>query len=312
MILRYNHLSHHAKVFQSMTGLSLRLFDELNQEIEVKFIEAEIKRLSRPDRQRALGGGREQTLDILDQLLMTVVWLRCYPKQDVLAYLFGVSESSVSRILNRMLPLLEQSGRDTMRMPDPGRKRRRTLDELLKETPELAVIIDSFEQRVQRPQDRQEADAHYSGKKKQTTLKSQVGVDETTGLFVDVSASVPGPTADIKLLAASGLLNRLPEGVGAIGDLAYVGIDKLHPTGAAASPRRKPKGKDRPPEDITFNKAFSRRRIKVEHSIGFARRFEAITQMDRHHRRNHAARVAAVCGLANRRFAYRHRFASIA
>jgi hypothetical protein len=74
-----------------------------------RFIEAEIERLSRPDRQRALGGGRDQGLEMVDQLLMTLVWLRCYPKQHVLAYLFGVSESSVSRVLNRMLPLLAQS-----------------------------------------------------------------------------------------------------------------------------------------------------------------------------------------------------------
>lgn len=40
---------------------------------------------------------------------MGVVWLRCYPKQVVLAYLFGVSETSVLRIINRVLPLLEQS-----------------------------------------------------------------------------------------------------------------------------------------------------------------------------------------------------------
>jgi hypothetical protein len=315
MILRYQQFSQHAKVFQSMTGLSVKLFDELSQEMAGRFIEAEIERLSRPDRQRALGGGRDQGLEMVDQLLMTLVWLRCYPKQHVLAYLFGVSESSVSRVLNRMLPLLAQSGRDTMRMPDPGRKRRYELDELLKATPELAVIIDSFEQRVQRAQDRQVADAHYSGKKKQTTLKSQVAVDEETGQFIDISESVPGPTAGIKLLAASGLLNRLPIGIAAIGDLAYVGIDKLHPHGTAASPRRKPKNKERPPEDIAYNKAFSRRRIKVEHSIGFARRFEAITQMAPkgypHHRRNHTARVVAVCGLANRRIAYRHRFAPI-
>ncbi len=311
-MLRYNHLMKYPKVFKSMTGLSIALFDELEQEIEASFIEAEAKRLLRPERERAVGGGRDQVLAIQDQVLMTVVWLRCYPKQHVLAYLYGVSESSVSRVLERVLPLLEQNGRDTMRMPDPGRKRRKELDELLKETPELAVVIDSFEQCVQRPQARKESDAHYSGKKKQTTLKTQVAVDEETGLFVDVSPSVKGPTADIKLLDASGLLNRLPPGVGAIGDLAYQGIDKLHPTQAAACPRRKPRGKDRPPADIAFNQAFARRRIMVEHSIGFARRFEAITQMDRHHRKNHAARVIAVCGLANRRIAYRYRFVNFA
>lgn len=307
-MLRYNHLSQHAKVFQSMTGMSVSLFDELAQAIEPAFVEAEVKRLSRPDRQRGLGGGREQAVAIMDQVLLTVVWLRSYPKQHVLAYLFGVSESSVSRILNRVLPLLAQSGRDTMRLPDPGRKRRRELDELLKATPDLAVVIDSFEQRVQRAQDRQAADAHYSGKKRQHTLKSQVAVDEELGLFVDVSTSVPGPTADLKLLEQSKLLARLPARVGALGDLAYLGMDKLHPTGNAATPRRKPRGKPRPPEDVAFNQAFARRRIIVEHSIGLARRFEAITQTDRHHRKHHAARVAAVCGLVNRRLAYRHRF----
>jgi len=312
MILRYHHLSRHQNVFKSMTGLTLKLFGEVERDVEPRFSEAEIKRLSRPDRIRGLGGGREQELSIRDQILMTIVWLRCYPKQDVLGYLFGVSESSVSRVLNRVLPLLEASGRDTMRMPDPGRKRRRTLDELLQETPELAVVIDSFEQRVQRHKERKEADRHYSGKKKQHTLKSQVAVDEEYGLFVDVADSVPGPTADIELLKQSDLLNRLPEGIGGIGDLAYIGIADLHPQGKGATPRRKPRGKERPPEDILYNQAFARRRIQVEHSIGLARRFEALSQTDRHHRKNHTARVVSVCGLVNRRLIKRHRLMDIA
>jgi hypothetical protein len=53
-------------------------------------------------------------------------------------------------------------------------------------------------------------------------------------------------------------MKRLPEGVGGIGDLAYIGIDKLHPHGLGASPRRKPRGKPRPPADVTYNTAFSR------------------------------------------------------
>jgi DDE superfamily endonuclease/Helix-turn-helix of DDE superfamily endonuclease len=311
MILRYEQLSQSPKVFRSMTGMSLELFEEVENDIRRRFVEAEIERLNRVDRQRAIGGGREQELSIQDQLLLTLIWLRCYPKQGVLSYLFGTSESSVSRIISRVLPLLEASGRDTMRLPDPGRKRRRSLDELLKDTPELAVIIDSFEQKVQRHQDRKESDAHYSGKKKQNTLKVQVAVDEEYGLFVDVSESVPGPTADLELLKQSQLLERLPKEIGAIGDLAYLSIDKLHPDGKGASPRRKPRGKERPAEDILFNRAFAKRRIKVEHSIGFARRFESISQADRHHRRKHNARVVAVCGLANRRILKRHRLDKI-
>jgi hypothetical protein len=263
-------------------------------------VSAKQQRLKRPNRQRAIGGGRHDDLCWTNQLLLTVIWLRTYPTNEVLAYLMGVSDSTISRVIARILPLLEASGKDTMRLPDPGRKRRKTLDTLLNETPALAVIIDSFAQPVQRSKDRADADAHYSGKKKRHTLKSQIAVDEETGEICDLSESVVGPTADITLLKESQLLARLPEGVGGIGDLAYVGIAELHPKGLGATPRRKPRGKDRPPEDVCFNRAFAKRRIKVEHTIGRMRRYQCLNQTDRHHRRNHSARTRAVAGLVNR------------
>jgi hypothetical protein len=301
MILRYRHLSRFPHVFKAMTGLDVPEFDTLVRDILPRYAASEHTRLSRPNRKRALGAGHPFTLDARDQLLLSVVWLRLYPLHEVLAYLFAISDSTVSRYIARTLPLLEASGRDTMRMPDPGKKRRRNLDALLSDTPELAVVIDTFEQRVQRPRDRASADCLYSGKKKQHTLKSQVAVDEESGRIVDIADSVPGPKGDIKVLEDSRLLPRLPAGVGGIGDLAYVGIDKLHPHGLGASPRRKPRNKDRPVEDIIYNRAFSRRRIVVEHSIGRMRRYQSLSQTDRNHRQNHSARVRAVAGLVNRR-----------
>lgn len=303
--MRYGHLKRHENVFLKMTGLRIGEFDTLVDELLPAFVQAEYERLNRPDRQRQIGGGRNSELDSRDQLLLTIVWLRVYPTHEVLGYLFGVSDSTVSRIIARVLPRLEQAGRDTMRMPDPGRKRRRSLDQLLRDTPELALVIDSFEQKVQRPKDPNERDAFYSGKKKTHTLKSQIAVNEETGAIGDVSESVPGPTADINLLEQSGLMQRLPEGVGGIGDLAYVGIEKLHPQGLAGSPRRKPRGKPRPPEDVAYNTAFSRRRIIVENTIGRLRRYQSLTQTDRQHRQNHASRVRAVAGLVNRQLAHR-------
>jgi hypothetical protein len=105
-------------------------------------------------------------------------------------------------------------------------------------------------------------------------------------------------------LDESKLLERLPEGVGGIGDLAYVGIDKLHPQGLGAAPRRKPRGKERPAEDVCYNRAFSKRRIVVEHTIGRMRRYQSVTQLDRNHRQHHTARVRAVAGLVNRQQAW--------
>jgi hypothetical protein len=305
MIMRYNWVSHYPQVFLSVTGLRVSEFDELVQDVRPAYAAAEVVRLERPERERALGAGHPFELKERDQLLLTVVWLRVYPTQEVLGYLFGVSDSTVSRVIQRVLPVLEQAGRDTMRLPDPGKKRRRTLDDLLRETPELAVVIDTFEQRVQRPRDKDDADGWYSGKKKQHTLKSQVAVDEDTGQVVDIADSVAGRTADLTLLVQSDLLNRLPDGVGALGDSAYQGIARHHPRGLGASPRKKPWGKPRPPEDTAFNTAFSRRRIIVENTIGRMRRYLSITQTDRNHRQHHTPRVAAIAGLVNRQMAHR-------
>src|SRR6476646_2527524 len=275
MILRLTRLRAFPVVFRALTGLTVAAFDALLPELLPAFDAGRRQRLDRPDRRRAFGGGDDFDLDPDDQFLLTIFWLRHYPTQEVLGYLFGVSDSTAKRAIDRCLPLLEAAGKDTMRMPDPGRGRRKDLATLLKDTPDVAVLIDTFEQAVQRPKKRQKR--FYSGKKKRHTLKSQVAVDEETGHIVDVAESVPGPTADIKVLKKSRLLKRLPKGVGGLGDLADVGIADLHPEGLGATGRRKPRGQQRSLADRRYNKAFSRRRIVVEHGIGRLRRFQALT-----------------------------------
>ena len=319
MIAKYHNLQRYPTVFRSLTGLRVGEFDELVKDVTPLYIDAERERhtLTREGlvRLRAVGAGPYFTLSVRDRLLLTVVWLRQYPTNEVLGFLFGVSDSTVSRLVSRIVPVLAKAGKDGMRMPDPGRKHRRTLDDLLEEIPELGVVIDTFEQPVQRPKSREEADKWYSGKKKRHTIKSQLGVDRNSGEIVDVSESVRGPTNDLSLLKDSKLLNRLPEGVSGEGDLAYVGIANLHPHKLGFTPRRKPRGADkhrprgkekaRPPQDIAYNTAFAKSRIVVEHTILRLRRYECLWQTDRHHRKGHTQRVQAVSGLVNRQIRHR-------
>lgn len=338
MILRFDHLQRFPRVFRTMTGLTVPEFDALWTGLQPRLQAVRRARGQRPGRRRAPGGGPPFTLDARDQALVTIVWLRQYPTHEALGFFFGVSDSTARRVLVDVLPILEAAGQDSMRLPDPGKARRKTIDALLAQTPELAVVIDSFEQRVQRPRrskddaaaaadsstqatsgsntmrpetsatkDERHPDTWYSGKKKQHTIKSQVAVDETTGCIVDVSDSVPGPTADIKLLQASGLMARLPEGVGGLGDLAYVGIGDLAPAGRGATPRRKPRGQPRPEQDVAYNRAFAQRRIVVEHGIRRLRCYQALAQTDRQHRRQHRSRVRAVAGLVNHQIRHRQR-----
>jgi len=304
MLARLEHLRHHPAVFRHLTGLTVDLFDDLAADVLPALGHAERRRRDRPGRRRGQGAGRPYALADADRLLLTVVWLRHYPTQEVLGFLFGASDSAAKRAVDRCLPVLEQAGRDTMRMPDPGRGRRKDLPRLLADTPGLAVIVDTFEQRVQRPRRRQRA--HYSGKKKCHTLKSQVAVDED-GYVAHVADSVPGPRADLEVLDGSGLRGRLPAGVGLLGDLAYVGLNnpsrrrgRARRRAVGATPRRKPRGRPRPLADRRYNRAFARRRVVVEHTIGRLRRFRSLAEADRHFRRGHSARVRAVAGLVNR------------
>lgn len=298
--MKYEYLSQHPNIFQKCRGITVSEFDELVNAVLPLYSAAERQRLQRDKRQRAIGAGHPFELAGRDQVLLTVVWLRLYPIHEVLGYLFAVSDSTVSRIIERVLPILAQAGRDTMRLPDPGKKGRRHLSDLLGEIPELTLVVDSFEQRVQRPP---QDNSHFSGKKKQNTRKSQVTVDGQTGRIVDTSVSVVGPTADLKLLQQSQIVNRLPQGCGLVGDLGYLGMDKLYPL--AFIPRRKPRGKPHPPQHRPYNTAFAAFRVIVEHTIGRLRRFQSLNQMDRHHRRHHADRVAAVAGLVNRQPIFR-------
>lgn len=316
MILSEARLREKPGVFRAMTGLSSAEFDALAADV-VSAVEAaaagEAERRRRGQlRQRAAGGGHPFALSFRAQVLLTVIWLRVYPTSPVLGFLFGVSHPTVLRTIARVLPILEQAGRDTMRLPghgERGRRSRRSLNDLLVAIPDLTVIVDSFEQRVQRPRDQEEADRYYSGKKKQHTLKSQVAIDGDTGKVVDVSESVCGPTADLTLLKASGLLDRVDPDIGVLGDLAYVGMAPLLPSGLGFTPRRKPRGQPRPAADVVYNTAFAAERITVEHTIGRLRRYQALTQLDRHHRQAHTARVRAVAGLVNRHLD--HRFGAL-
>jgi hypothetical protein len=299
-MITYLHLKRYPRVLQKLTGLRANEIGPWLEPVLTRLAEAERRRLARPNRRRAIGAGDKPNLRPEDQVLLTLVWLRLYPTHEVLGFLFGVSQPTVGRYLAHVLPVLEQIGIDSLKLPDPGKKHRRSLPEVLADVPELHVVIDSFEQVVQRPRHAADRTRWYSGKRRSATMKVQVTVQGESGYIADISASVPGRTADITLLKQSGVLERLPEGMGGLGDSGYQGIDKLHPLGRSPFKRNKhhPELTD---EQKAYNHAFSSFRIIVENTLCRMRHYQSLSQRDRQHRdqANHHARTLAVAGLIN-------------
>src|SRR6478672_6582578 len=105
MICRFDNLRRYPTIFLKMTGLRLNEFSDLLDDMLPRFAVAEQARLQRPSRRRAKGGGRHADLAARDHILMAIIWLRQYPTNEVLGFLFGVSDSTVSRIITRLVPL---------------------------------------------------------------------------------------------------------------------------------------------------------------------------------------------------------------
>src|SRR5262245_37789664 len=117
MIGRLDNLRKHPTVFRHLTGLTVAVFDDLAAGVVPAVAAAHRKKLDRPDRKRAIGGGDAFDLPAADQVLLTVIGLRQHPTNEALGSLFGGSDSTASRARARCLPVLERAGRDTMRMP---------------------------------------------------------------------------------------------------------------------------------------------------------------------------------------------------
>ena len=301
MLLRAARLRRQPTTFKAMTGLTPAEFDSLVEDLWAPYRAAERARRERPDRKHAIGAGHPCALAPQELMLLTVIWLRLYPTLEALGYLFvfGVSDTTAQRAVARVVPLLEAAGRDSMRRLDPGRKQRRDLGAVLGYVPALAVVIDRLEQRCQRPRDRAEADRFYAGTTKMHTLKSQVAVTQHDGRLVDVGPSARGPTADSTLLDQSGLLARLDPDTLLYGDKAYQKLRSVWDADRVVVPRRKPRNKERPPQDVAYNRQVARERIVVEHTIRRLRCYQALTQTDRPHRQGHDARLCAVGELVN-------------
>src|SRR5215217_4501482 len=223
-MLTYNILIKHPAAFKSLTGLKIAEFDELYERFAPAWQQAEAQRLTRPNRQRALGGGGVYHLNARSQLLMVLLWLRIYLTTDALGALFDLNKSTISRNLRRVLKVLHAISAPTLRWPQPPSKGR-TLAEAIQLYPDLLAVVDVTEQVILRPQDPVREHQHYSGKRRLPTAKNGLLVNEV-GEIRAITPSFPGRTADLTLIRKSGVLPHIPPEVLVIGDSAFLGLEK--------------------------------------------------------------------------------------
>ena len=298
--MKYATLSKNPHKFYRFTGIPLEVFNTIAHDLEPVWQEAEQKRLSRPDRKRAIGGGGTYTLkDFKDKLLVALFYYRLYLTYEVLQEFFGVHYANLNRLVNRMEPLLAK--RIKPRMPKGLKKRIGSWEEFCEVYPDLVdIVIDATGQRLQKPKGERTQKKYYSGKHKAHMMKTQIAISRTKRIL-SVSDSVPGALHDYPLLQKSGFLSHLHHQINTHVDLGYLGADTDFPDHRWVMPKRKPRMKELSGRDLKQNHQKASFRIIVEHVFAALKKFQILSQIYRNRRPTYHYKFQIVAGLYNLR-----------
>jgi hypothetical protein len=289
----------HRRLTLALTGLSPEEFEKLAP----TFAEVLHKKMKRrhddnPDKQRKFGGGRKGFLKTApEKLLYILFYYKCYPTYDVLTYLYGCNRSNACRRQRYLSGMLESALGKKLALP---KRRLTSVEDFFKAFPEVKeVFIDGTERPVQRPQDKEQQKANYSGKKKRHTRKNLV-ISTRKKRVNFLSKTVEGKQHDFTMLKEHAPPEYIPVTVRQRVDLGFKGYKKQYPNHTVSMPERKPRTRDLSKTVKEQNKRKSAVRVLVEHAIGGIKRLNIVSHVFRNKVADFDDKVMLIsCGLWN-------------
>jgi hypothetical protein len=305
-MLTHDALRRRPTAFRALTGMSPKDFDALLDDFlaaQRRRREAATRTRRGAPRRRAYGAGRKPDLPDRDRLLMALVWLRIYPTYELLGLLFSLHKRNAQLNARDVVATLAGMGTFPFERPPRDRQKLGSVAAVMDAFPQVRLVIDAKEQRVERPRGEARQKPYYSGKKRCHTLKTQVAV-LPDGSIGAVSASVPGGAwHDLTLLRWTGLLSRLDADAdeGAMLDKGYIGVRGDRPELPLFLPHRASRGRPLTEEQRADNRLIARDRIVVEHTLAPMGRYQALRQVWRSDVARHGRAIRAVAVRVDRR-----------
>lgn len=285
-----NYIQEYPQRTKQLLGISYNQFLCLLTQAELRHTQQQAQKERTKIRLNAKGGGRKPKLTIPESVCLCLFYLRQLPTFEVLGLQFGVSKTEANdtfhywlEVFRELLPasLLEQV--------KPGSDYE-TVQEFLRE---FQLIVDSTEQRRERPSANHEQREYFSGKQKQHTFKNQLITLPGGEDIVDVEVGAKGPTSDINLFRKQ--QQKFSEQQQFEGDKAYIGGKNI------TTPHKKPRKGELTAQQKAENKVFSSQRIFVEHVIRLVKIFRVAQERFRLHPNTYEQVILTVCGLVRLR-----------
>lgn len=293
---------------QVLTGISRRHLADLVAELASAWqaeVEGRRHAVRGGVRRRAAGAGARHRLVFVDRLTATLIHLRHDLPHAVLALLFGVDRSTISRAVGEVRHLLANRG---FTVPDRPGIRLRTLADVFAYAQAEGVVLrlDATEVQVRRPASHRGGRRTFvSGKKKQNTMKATV-VADGHGRTLWAGNLRPGRMHDATAIRGEGIddLFRQFPNVQVLLDDGYLGLRRDHPGNAVTPPRKA--NKICPPEVHGARQRarhqHSSQRIPVEHALADHKRWKGLTGWT-HRRDALPTTYLAIAGLVSDRTA---------
>ncbi len=182
-------------------------------------------------------------------------------------------------------------------------KRLKTPDEIEKYFPGFLAFIDSTEQQIPRPVDKERRKMYYSGKKKRHTVKNQIMVNNR-GYILHKIGYKKGRKHDYDIYKNNH--PNIPKQVIIVVDLGYLDIEKDFPEQLFVLPYKKKINQCLSQEEIEFNSIHSKKRIIVEHTISRLKKYMILADVFRNKLRKYNKVSDIVAGLINYRIMNPH------
>ena len=292
--------------YQRLLGVTPKQFELLVRNITPLWNSTKKTRLTRENRKRKIGGGRDYSLKTIEEKLAVVLfYYRHYITQEALGVMIDVDQATISRLLKAMLPLIEQAADPELKTylanakKEINAKKIKSKEEIISHFPDLKdVSIDATEQQCFRSQDNDTQKQYYSGKKKHHCVKTQISAS-STGRILDVSATYPGSVHDKTIIDREKTIEKIHTQVPQRYDGAYQGVKKQYPKHYLITPYKKPKGESLSGLAKEQNRINSKRRIVVEHAIGRIKRFKICSERFRQPIKTHNQICRNIAAISN-------------
>ncbi len=263
------------RLLRALTGLNRQAFDALLPNFEQAYEASRIA--AKPERQRAMGGGRKARLESPQAKLFYILfYFKCYPTFDLAGILFDLDRSQTHEWMHGLQPILEVALGEKMVLPA---RKLRSVEAFVEAFPGVErVMIDGTERPIQRPQAAEQQKLNYSGKKRRHTRKHLAAVDQRKRVLV-LSKSREGKLHDKKFHDEEDIAGSIPDKIPIELDLGFLGVDKQYDN--IHIPHKKPKGGELTQAHKADNRRLSQSRVVCENAFAGMKRYGAVSAVYR-------------------------------